>query len=160
MTLIGDTTVVIKSVNLRVALTPAWRGCNQHGGPLVVTVNDVPEFAIYPLRVFVPLVHEQTVREFARNLYEPLVPGQEHPPKGYEAFMPCVGPNALRRNFAGVCRKMRAMLTPYLYTNYHQGVAVLFPIPYNEGMVFVRKLNRLWYPQRYETAEAEQEQAA
>jgi hypothetical protein len=153
MTQIGDTKVIVQSKDLRAVLRLVWRGCETHGGPLVVTVNNMPEFAIFPLRVFVPLVHEGRVLDFARGLYEPLVPDRSHPPEGYETSMPRIGPDALRRSFAEECRRMRGLMTPYLYTHYHQGVAVLFPVPFDGGMEFVDKLSRLWYPARYETEE-------
>lgn len=156
----GDTTVVVKSKDLRGGLNASWRACEAYGGPLVVTVNNVPEFAVFPLKVFVPLIHEQRVLSFARGIYEPLVPEREHPPEGFEAKMPHIGPNALRRSFAEECRRMRSLLTPYLFTHYYQGIAILFPVPFGRGMEFVDKLSRAWYPERYETAEVEQEQVA
>lgn len=155
-----DTKVVVKSNDLRGVLSAAWRRCEAQGGPLVVTINGVPEFAIYPLRIFVPLVQMPQVRDFSRRIYEPLVPDRPHPPEGYETVMPHIGPNALRRGFSEECRRMRGLMTPYLYTYYHQGHAVLFPVPFDGGIDFVDKLSKAWYPERYETAEAEQEQAA
>lgn len=145
-----DATITVKSGTLRGELSGAWRRTLESGGPLVVTVNEVPEFVIYPLLVVVPLVHEQEVLGFARRIYEPLVTDRPHPPEGYETMLPSVGPDALRRSFAEECRRMRGLMTPFLYTSYYQGVGILFPIPYAGGAKFVEKLTRAWYPGRYE----------
>lgn len=144
-----DTTITIKSGHLRSELSGAWRRTLESGGPLVITVNEVPEFAIFPLLIVVPLVHEQEVLGFARRIYEPLVPQKSHPPEGYETKLPTVGPDVLRRSFAEECRRMRGLMTPFLYTSYYQGVGILFPIPYSGGKRFVEDLTLAWYPGRY-----------
>lgn len=148
-----DTTVTLASSDLRSGIRNAWRETLETGGPLVVTVNSNPEFAIFPLGRNVPYVHETQVRDFARRLYDPLV-GNDEPPIGHEDALPVVGPDALRRNFGEESRQIRRLMTPFAYTHYRAVVGLLFPIPHDAGMEFIERLNQQFYPERYERVPA------
>ena len=148
-----DTSVILPSSDLRGGISSAWRETQETGGPLVVTVNTVPEFAIYPLGTQVPMIHEDQVRDFARRLYDPLV-GNTEPPLGHRDALPEVGPDALRRNLGEERRRIRRLMTPFAYTHHRALVGLLFPIPHDGGLPFVEGLSQRFYPERYEQVPA------
>ena len=149
----NDTSVTIQSGELRTTLSGAWRQAQESGGPLVVTVNGVPDFIIFPLAVAIPLVHRGRVLEMSRRMYSPLLPdGIDDPPAGYDEKMPTVGPDMLRRSLGEQRRRMRSLMTPFLFTHYDQDVGVLFPVPFEGGQWFVDQMTRQWYPERFDKA--------